>query len=96
MHESCSCCGLKYEPETGFYYGAMYVSYGLGAMVFVAVWVAILILFPNTGMIGIATSVVLAMLLMFPLMFRTARLIWINIFTKYQEGACKELQQKKV
>jgi hypothetical protein len=29
MKKSCEVCGQAYEPETGFYYGAMYVSYGL-------------------------------------------------------------------
>ena len=29
MYESCPCCGLAYEKEPGFYYGAMYMSYAV-------------------------------------------------------------------
>lgn len=27
MHESCSHCQQKFEPEPGYYFGAMFVSY---------------------------------------------------------------------
>ncbi len=27
MHKKCSECGQNFEPETGFYYGAMFISY---------------------------------------------------------------------
>jgi uncharacterized protein (DUF983 family) len=30
MHENCSNCGTKFEKEPGFFFGAMFVSYGLG------------------------------------------------------------------
>ena len=29
MHHHCPVCNESFERETGFYYGAMYVSYGL-------------------------------------------------------------------
>lgn len=28
-HDECPRCGLSYEPETGFFFGAMYWSYAL-------------------------------------------------------------------
>ncbi|HEX8547240.1 MAG TPA: DUF983 domain-containing protein, partial [Cytophagaceae bacterium] len=34
IHKNCSCCGQDFEPEPGFYFGAMYVSYGLGVVYF--------------------------------------------------------------
>src|SRR3990170_2334799 len=27
MHRQCSVCGQRMEPEVGFYYGAMFISY---------------------------------------------------------------------
>ena len=38
MHADCSVCGLDYEPEPNFYYGAMYVSYAYTVALFVAVY----------------------------------------------------------
>jgi hypothetical protein len=32
MHDNCHC-GLKYQIEPSFFYGAMYVSYGLNVAV---------------------------------------------------------------
>jgi hypothetical protein len=29
-HNNCLNCDLKFEIEPGFFYGAMYISYGLG------------------------------------------------------------------
>lgn len=31
MNESCPVCGYRFERETGFFFGAMYVSYALAA-----------------------------------------------------------------
>lgn len=31
MNEKCFCCGQSFMPEPGYYFGAMFVSYGLNA-----------------------------------------------------------------
>lgn len=30
-YDNCSVCGLKYEHETGFFWGAMYISYAFSS-----------------------------------------------------------------
>lgn len=84
MPKNCECCSMKYEPETGFYYGAMFVSYGMGVALFVAVWATIGALWPEASALAIISSILIALVVFFPLSFRLSRLIWINIFTKYQ------------
>lgn len=84
MHERCSACGLKYEIETGFFYGAMYVSYALGVAIFIAIWLASLVFAPDLSigwMIGILCG---ALLVLAPLNFYLARMIWLNFFIKYR------------
>ena len=39
MHERCSNCGTKYKIEPSFFYGAMYVSYGVGIAFSVAAFI---------------------------------------------------------
>jgi len=39
MHEHCSHCNLKFKIEPSFFYGAMYVSYGVGVAIGVAVFI---------------------------------------------------------
>ena len=80
VRECCSECGLKYEREVGFFYGAMYVSYALGVALFVSLWVATEILYPNysTGfLIGLIISATIGFA---PLLYAFSKIIWINLF----------------
>ena len=44
MNEHCPCCGLKFEIEPGYFYAAMYVSYGFSVAQVVTLGVATAIL----------------------------------------------------
>ena len=46
-HERCPQCNLKYSKEPGFYFGAMFVSYGLGVALFVTLWVSFNLFFED-------------------------------------------------
>ena len=39
MHERCKHCGTKYKIEPSFFYGSMYVSYGVGTAFSVAAFI---------------------------------------------------------
>jgi uncharacterized protein (DUF983 family) len=83
LHEHCPKCNLKYSKEPGFYYGAMYVSYGLGVALFVTLWVSMNLFFSgiSTGwqiFIIIAVSLILT-----PYLYALSKIIWANIFIKY-------------
>lgn len=82
MNDNCSSCGLKYQVEPSFFYGAMYVSYALGVAFAVAAFV-ISKVFIGTSLkisfIAIAATIVVFM----PVIMRLSRNIWINIFVKY-------------
>ena len=82
MHATCSQCHLKYEKEPGFFYGAMYVSYALMVAVFVTLWVLNGWFFKleSTGFIILVISGILGMA---TIVYRTARLVWLNFFIRY-------------
>ena len=86
MKTKCEYCGQLYEPETGFYYGAMYVSYAVSiAAMFVPAY-ALYFLF-DVGF-PVMLSVVLGIyILFFPVFFRLSRNIWLNIFVKFNQKA---------
>lgn len=84
MPERCSHCGLKYQPEPGFFYGAMFVSYGLSILITGLVWF-ILTLFGFDFMAVIWASVI-TLLISMPLVFRLSRAIWINLFIHFEES----------
>jgi hypothetical protein len=95
MHSNCPVCSEDFTREPGFYFGAAYVSYALSVALWIVVLAALIILDalglitytfyknPLTLMVcGTAT-----LLLLFPLVYRLSRSIWINIFVKSEEAS---------
>lgn len=86
MEKRCCVCDLNYEPEPGYYYGAMYVSYALNVAVFVTLWIMIEVL--KTSEISLTSYILLLVvpnLLLTPVIYRLSRLTWISFFTKYNK-----------
>ena len=96
MHNECQVCGQKFNPEPGFYFGAMYVSYGIGVALFVATWVAILILAPASHPAVIFAWVLVVVFLLAPISFRLSRKIWINLFIKYEGDSLKSQKENGI
>ena len=85
MHETCGVCGHRFMREPGFFQGAMYVSYLLALVVFMALaYSATQILAPRWGLftaLGIAVGL---QLLFVPWMYRLARVIWAHANVRTQ------------
>ena len=90
MYAECSECKTNLVPETGFYFGAAYVSWALT----VALWLSVLVLLKVFDAIGLIefgflthpvtflTSGGIATILVFPYLFRLSRSIWAHMFIK--------------
>ncbi len=79
MNKECPVCGLQFEREPGFFFGAMYISYAFSVAVFVTVGVALSVLgdYPlHYYLIGVT----LAIILLFPVMFRYSRILFLHFF----------------
>lgn len=88
MHDRCSFCNTKFKMEPSFFYGAMYVSYAVGVAVAVATFVIVyLFLDLNEHLTFIA--IILALAILFPIILRISRNIWINFFKHYDKGVYK-------
>lgn len=92
MHERCSVCHTKYKIEPSFFYGAMYVSYGLGVAIAVAAFI-ISFVFIGTSMAAAFFSIMGALVLLMPLNMRLARNIWISFFIRYDPEAASNAHQ---
>lgn len=84
MNTECSCCGLKYEREPGFFYGAMYVSYALMSGIFI-LWFIADLLWLHLSAPVLFLLVLVSMLAFFPVAYRWARIIWLNFFTRFEK-----------
>jgi uncharacterized protein (DUF983 family) len=83
MPDQCSVCKLDFLQELGFYWGAMYVSYGLTvAFSFFNFIFTYLLWGWLTWQFIIGNTLVLILTL--PVMFRCSRVIWLYLFGRYK------------
>ena len=76
MNEQCSVCGLRFLRETGYFLGAMYISYGLGVFTVlpIAIYLAVVPQWPLAVILLIA---LVQTLVSMPLFLRYSRVIWL-------------------
>ena len=82
MNENCSNCGLKYQIEPSFFYGAMYVSYGLNVAIGIAAFIISFVIFGASLKVAFI-AIIAAIVLSFPFVLRWSRNIYINMFVSY-------------
>ena len=88
MHERCRICNTKYKIEPSFFFGAMYVSYGVGIAFAVAAFV-ITFFFLGTELDVVFISIVGTLIVFLPIILRISRNIWINLFIHYDKSIVK-------
>ena len=77
-NDECPVCGLPFLRESGYFTGAMYVSYFLGVATVlpVASVLAVVAQWP----LGVVMAIALIQILVsMPLFFRFSRLIWLHL-----------------
>lgn len=82
MHVNCPVCGLRFEIEPGFFWGAMYVSYALTVSMMLVL--AGLILWLSNGEAGFWTYVipiVSCLVGTIPITFRYSRVMMLYFFS---------------
>lgn len=82
MHDRCSHCNLKYQIEPSFFYGAMYVSYGLNVGIGIAAFIISSVIF-NASLKVAFISIIASLIVLFPFVLRWSRNIYINMFVSY-------------
>jgi hypothetical protein len=84
MHERCSHCHTKYKIEPSFFFGAMYVSYGLGVAIAVAAFIVVYLFFGG-GLMATFIGIIGTLVILTPIIGRISRNIWINLFLDYKK-----------
>ena len=88
MHENCSQCGLKYQIEPSFFYGAMYVSYAVNVALGVAAFI-IAHVFIKLNLKESFAAIIGSLVVFYPLVLRVSRNIYINMFVSYDPATKK-------
>lgn len=85
MPEQCPICGLDFKPEAGFYWGALYISYGLSVLLSLILFAA---MYLKWGWLIwqflVADSLML--ILLAPILLRYSRVLWMFICWKFFPG----------
>lgn len=89
IHDKCSHCHTKYRMEPSFFYGSMYVSYGVGIAFAVAAFIISYVLV-ETSLVVAFIAIVLTLVGFMPIIMRWSRNIWINLFMSYDKSLVKK------
>ena len=95
MNDHCSHCKTKYSMEPSFFYGSMYVSYGVGVAFAVAAFIISYVIFESSLMTGFIVIVATLIGLM-PIIMRLSRNIWINLFMSYDKEMAKKTSTTEI
>lgn len=81
MHKCCPVCGVRFEVEPGFFFGAMYISYAFSVATFIICGLATYLLGNNPEVWVYVMVVIVVVLLTFPSSFRYSRILMLHLFS---------------
>jgi uncharacterized protein (DUF983 family) len=84
MLPACPHCGQRYNLETGFYYGAMFLSYAIVALYMFGGF-AILYFLMGIDVWWAFGSLVVGAGILYVWFFRVSRIVWLNFFVDYKK-----------
>ncbi|GAB3550386.1 DUF983 domain-containing protein [Spirosoma fluminis] len=82
MNLRCSCCDERFEREPGYYTGALYVSYAYYTALIVGCFILFEVML-NWELTQFLIVLISLIVVLTPVVFRLARLTWINFFIRY-------------
>jgi hypothetical protein len=89
MPDNCPVCGQRYELQTGFYFGTGFVSYGISVFLLGVVFVLWAVIkglsYKDNSIFWCLGIGIVTLLLLQPMLQRSARSIWIACFVKYDK-----------
>jgi len=89
INEKCSHCNTRYRLEPSFFYGSMYVSYGVGIAFAVTTFIISYLIF-HTSLFTAFVAIVVTTIIFGPIIMRLSRNIWINLFMSYDKDLVKK------
>jgi len=82
MYHKCTVCQQRFEPEPGYYFGAMFISYGLSVIFLLPIALVLVFYFGWSVNAAMAFVIFLGMVF-FIRILRFSRALWINIMVGF-------------
>lgn len=94
MNEYCPKCGFKFEIEPGFFWGSMYISYGITVLISLVIGIAIYVFGHDPAIWVYISTVSVILILLSPLVYRFSRAVMLYAFgsVHYDPGAARKYQ----
>ncbi|MEL6123840.1 MAG: DUF983 domain-containing protein [Bacteroidota bacterium] len=83
MPHSCEVCGQRMEPEPGFYFGAMFISYVLSSFFLLAPTLLLVFYFKWSVTAAITFTIFLGAIT-YVRFLRLSRAIWLHLNVPYE------------
>jgi uncharacterized protein (DUF983 family) len=83
MNDRCPKCDASFNPEPGFYFGAMFVSYAFSVAIFIIVGVFLYVFFRPDDWTYLI-SITVAAIVFTPFSFRYSRILFLYWFGGYR------------
>ncbi|WP_026707654.1 hypothetical protein [Flavobacterium frigidarium] len=83
MNKSCSYCKTQFEKEPGYFFGAMYVNYGLTVAEGIATYVIAQSFFTTAFDLRIIPIIAFVIIALASINIRLSRLLWLYMFKDY-------------
>jgi len=80
MHKDCAVCGLHFEVEPGFFWGAMYISYAFGVAISVVAGVITSVVLQDPEIWVYIAAVITPLILLSPQSMRYSRVLMLYLF----------------
>lgn len=96
MYTHCPACGLTYEVEPGFFWGAMYIAYALTIAISVITAILIYLLTQSANVWLYIGTIVGALVVFAPYNFRLSRSLMLYLFSpiKYDPSVLKAWEKE--
>ena len=78
--------------EPSFFYGAMYVNYGITVAISIITFLLVKLVF-NFSLVQSFISIFIALIVLAPLNLRLSRIIWINMFIAFDKERINKINQ---
>ncbi|MEQ8704264.1 MAG: DUF983 domain-containing protein [Phaeodactylibacter sp.] len=85
MHNRCEKCGLDFEPEPGFYFGALIISYGISSWMLLLPALLLVLYYDWSVMAAMGFTLAFAGLTYFKIM-RLSRSLYLHFSMRYDKS----------
>lgn len=79
MHRQCPLCGAGFEPEPGFYFGSMFITYAFNVVLVIIAGVMFYYFWELPEWVFLVMVLIIAVGAM-PFSFRMSRTLWLHWF----------------